>query len=79
MISFEQIGAFSMELCYFLYLITNAWILVCKCPVIRAAPQEFDVHRLNQRQRQIEFGKNTLGYERYIETVPRLVLESACG
>ena len=71
MISFEQIGAFSMELCYFLYLITNAWILVYKCPVFRAAPQEIDGHRLNQRQRQIEFGKNTLGYERYLETVPR--------
>lgn len=28
-------------------------------------------HRINQRQKQIHFGKNTLGYQRYIQTVPK--------
>lgn len=39
--------------------------------VVKQQVQEDDVHRLSQRQRQIEFGKNTLGYERYSELVPR--------
>ena len=34
-------------------------------------PQSVDAHRLNQRQKQVDFGKNTLGYERYLELVPR--------
>lgn len=32
---------------------------------------ESDPHRLSQRQKQIDYGKNTLGYERYTELVPR--------
>jgi hypothetical protein len=32
---------------------------------------ETDHHRVNQRQKQIDYGKNTFGYERYIELVSR--------
>lgn len=32
---------------------------------------ESDPHKLCQRQKQIDYGKNTLGYERYLELVPR--------
>ena len=30
-----------------------------------------DTHRLAQRQKQIEFGKNTVGYETYLATLPK--------
>lgn len=33
--------------------------------------KETDPHRLAQRQKQIDFGKNTLGYERYLKLVPK--------
>ncbi|GLJ49170.1 hypothetical protein SUGI_1037500 [Cryptomeria japonica] len=33
--------------------------------------KESDGHRIRQRQKQIEYGKNTLGYKSYIEIVPR--------
>lgn len=33
--------------------------------------RETDQHRLAQRQKQIDLGKNTLGYQRYREAVPR--------
>lgn len=32
---------------------------------------EADPHRIAQRQKQIDYGKNTLGYQRYTEEVPR--------
>ncbi|KAH7300833.1 hypothetical protein KP509_24G080800 [Ceratopteris richardii] len=40
-------------------------------PAVKLSAEEVDVHRLSQRQRQIDYGKNTLGYERYCELVPR--------
>ena len=33
--------------------------------------EETDVRKLEQRQKQIDFGKNTLGYSRYVRVVPR--------
>eukprot|EP01111_Echinosteliopsis_oligospora_P011099 TRINITY_DN3575_c0_g1_i1.p1 TRINITY_DN3575_c0_g1~~TRINITY_DN3575_c0_g1_i1.p1 ORF type:complete len:200 (+),score=59.25 TRINITY_DN3575_c0_g1_i1:45-644(+) len=33
--------------------------------------KEQDEHRLKMRERQIGFGKNTLGYQRYLEMIPR--------
>lgn len=43
----------------------------CASAGVKGEVQEDDAHRLSQRQRQIEFGKNTLGYERYCELIPR--------
>eukprot|EP01018_Ginkgo_biloba_P009315 Gb_30655 [translate_table: standard] len=34
-------------------------------------PLETDAHKVSQRQKQIDYGKNTLGYEQYVELVPR--------
>jgi hypothetical protein len=36
------------------------------------ANKETDPHRLAQRQKQIDFGKNTEGYDRYSRLLPRL-------
>jgi hypothetical protein len=35
--------------------------------------KETDGHRLCQRMKQLDYGRNTLGYERYLETVPKCV------
>lgn len=44
-----------------------------------AAEEETDAHRIAQRQKQIDYGKNTLGYQRYTEEVPRYELEPVSG
>jgi hypothetical protein len=36
-----------------------------------AAAEVLDAHKLAQRQKQIDFGKNTLGYQRYLKAVPK--------
>ena len=33
--------------------------------------EETDPHRLQQRQKQVDYGKNTLGYDRYLQLVPK--------
>lgn len=35
-----------------------------------------DIHRLAQRQRQIDMGKETVGYERYTQTIPKYVTQT---
>eukprot|EP00798_Chlamydomonas_sp_ICE-L_P010106 gene10106-8006_t len=37
------------------------------------APKEIEIddHKLGQRQKQLDFGKNTLGYQMCVNTVPR--------
>jgi hypothetical protein len=39
--------------------------------LVAPPPRERDAHRVVQRQRQVDFGKNTAGYARYRELVPR--------
>lgn len=39
--------------------------------------KEEDPHRLAQRQKQIDYGKNTVGYDRYCVAVPRYVLRAS--
>lgn len=36
--------------------------------------KEEDPHRLAQRQKQLDYGKNTVGYDRYCAAVPRWVV-----
>eukprot|EP00798_Chlamydomonas_sp_ICE-L_P010105 gene10105-8005_t len=40
---------------------------------VEDAPKEIEIddHKLGQRQKQLDFGKNTLGYQMYVNTVPR--------
>ena len=35
-----------------------------------ASDREEDAHRIAQRQKQIDYGKNTTGYDRYRQLVP---------
>lgn len=40
----------------------------------RAVPErETDQHKIDQRLKQIAFGKNTLGYTNYLRDVPKCV------
>ena len=36
-----------------------------------AVERETDPHKIAQRQKQIDLGKNTLGYDLYVQAVPR--------
>jgi hypothetical protein len=47
---------------------TTATVSACRTPASNASDA---AHRLTQRQKQLDFGKNTLGYTRYLELVPR--------
>lgn len=33
--------------------------------------KEVDEKKLSTRQKQIDFGKNTIGYQRYLEEIPK--------
>lgn len=43
----------------------------CIEPSNRPDDKESDPMRLQQRQKQVDYGKNTLGYERYLSSVPK--------
>ena len=51
--------------------ITNSSLRPLVCRPAAAQQQETDPRRLEQRQKQIDFGKNTRGYQRYSAAVPR--------
>ena len=46
------------------------------CGTVASSPRiqrekETDAHKLAQRQKQIDYGKNTLGYQNYVQVWPR--------
>ncbi|PNH09013.1 Octanoyltransferase [Tetrabaena socialis] len=47
--------------------------------VTKPPSKDLDPHRVGQRQKQIDFGKNTLGYQRYLQQVPRRVVRLCVG
>ena len=38
---------------------------------VKVIPVETDQNKLEKRQKQLDIGKNTPGYERYVKSVPR--------
>ncbi|KAG2447868.1 hypothetical protein HYH02_007324 [Chlamydomonas schloesseri] len=52
-------------------VVLPTWV---KSPVkkdVKPPVKDLDEHRLAQRQKQIDYGKNTLGYQRYLQLVPK--------
>uniref|UniRef100_A0A061S7U9 Histone gene transcript 5 hairpin-binding protein n=1 Tax=Tetraselmis sp. GSL018 TaxID=582737 RepID=A0A061S7U9_9CHLO len=43
----------------------------CEAPKLEEKTRETDPHRLKQRQKQIDYGKNTRAYHRYREMLPK--------
>lgn len=42
-----------------------------RCTRYAEGETETDPHRIEQRLKQIDFGKNTLGYDNYVKKVPK--------
>lgn len=52
-------------------VVPPTWV---KSPVkkdVKPPCKDLDDHRLAQRQKQIDYGKNTLGYQRYLQLIPK--------
>lgn len=40
-------------------------------PAASTPERETDPRKLEQRQKQIDYGKNTLGYQNYVKLIPK--------
>jgi hypothetical protein len=56
---------------FFPCVLTHVHFQKFKLAGTSALDTETDPHRLAQRQKQIDFGKNTIGYQRYRQMVPK--------